>query len=247
MDELDYGPVFVLRGRHKGRILYYDDNETEKTGICYVGHPLDFVGTFDVPMRFLREPTVDELLKRREELGRKLIDYAINKEWDSVSSSEVHAIWAERMLVSETLYERRMFGEFGKLSAESEVFLCHSSADKGHVRMVHDDLKNLGVSCWLDENKIKVGDSIVSKIDEGLGSSRTMIAFLSKQSVQSMWAKKEWQSFLSRKLSGSELRILPALLEECDVPPLLADVKYADFRNGYYEGFKEIYKALQNA
>lgn len=247
MDELDYGPVFVLRGRHKGRILYYDDNETEKTGICYVGHPLDFVGTFDVPMRFLREPTVDELLKRREELGRKLIDYAINKEWDNVSSSEVHAIWAERMLVSETLYERRMFGEFGKLSAESEVFLCHSSADKGHVRMVHDDLKNLGVSCWLDENKIKVGDSIVSKIDEGLGSSRTMIAFLSKQSVQSMWAKKEWQSFLSRKLSGSELRILPALLEECDVPPLLADVKYADFRNGYYEGFKEIYKALQNA
>ena len=73
MDELDYGPVFVCRGRHKGRVLYYDDNETPKTGICYVGHPLDFVGTLDVPMRFLREPTVDELLKRREELSRELI------------------------------------------------------------------------------------------------------------------------------------------------------------------------------
>jgi hypothetical protein len=246
MDELDYGPVFVFRGRHKGRILYYDDDATEKTGICYVGHPLDFVGTFDIPRRFLREPTVDELLKRREELGRELTEYAINKEWDYVSSSEVHAIWAERMLVSETLYDRRMFGEFGKLSADSEVFLCHSSADKGHVRMVHDDLKNLGDSCWLDENKIKVGDSIVSKINEGLGSSRTMIAFLSKQAVQSMWAKKEWQSFLSGKLSGNELKILPALLEDCDVPAILADIKYADFREGYHDGFKEIYKALQN-
>jgi hypothetical protein len=167
MDELDYGPVFVCRGRHKGRVLYYDDNETPKTGICYVGHPLDFVGTLDVPMRFLREPTVDELLKRREELSRELIGYAMNNQWD-VTSSEIYELWAEKSLVSDTLYERRMFGEFGKLEVESEVFLCHSSADKGYVRMVHDDLKNLGLSCWLDENKIKVGDSIVSKINEGL-------------------------------------------------------------------------------
>jgi hypothetical protein len=246
MDDLDYGPVFVFRGQHKGRILYYDDNETPKTAICYVGHPVDFVGTYGVPMRFLREPTVDELLKRRDELWRELTDYALSKEWD-VSPSEIHELWAERMLVSDTLYDRRMFGELGKLSTENEVFLCHSSGDKGRVRMVHDDLKNLSVSCWLDENKIKVGDSIVSKINEGLGSSKTMIAFLSKSSVQSIWAKKEWQSFLSRQLSGNELKILPALLDDCEVPPILADIKYADFREGYYDGFKKIYQALKHS
>ncbi|WP_027519683.1 toll/interleukin-1 receptor domain-containing protein [Bradyrhizobium sp. WSM1417] len=244
MDELDYGPVFVFGGRHKGRVLYYDDNETQKMGICYVGHPVDFVGSYGVPMRFLREPTIDELQKRREEIWRKLTDYALSKEWD-VEPSEIHELWAEKSLVSDTLYERRMFGEFGKLDTETEIFLCHSSVDKGWVRMVHDDLKNLGVSCWLDENKIKVGDSIVSKINEGLGKSKIMIAFLSKQSVRSLWTKKEWQSFLSRQLSGSDLRILPALLEDCDVPEILADLKYADFREGYYDGFKEIYKALQ--
>lgn len=246
MDELDYGPVFVFRGRLKGRILYYDDNETDKTAICYVGHPLDFVGTFDVPMRFLREPTVDELLKRREELGNELTDYAIDNKWDDVSPSEIYELWAEKALVNDTLYERRMFGEFGKLSADSDVFLCHCSADKGRVRMVHDDLKNLGVSCWLDENNIKVGESIVSKIDEGLGASKIIIASLSKKAVQSMWAKKEWQSFLSRQLSGNELRILPALLEDCDVPAILADIKYADFRASYHDGFKDIYKALKD-
>src|ERR1700733_1056742 len=56
MAELEYGPVYVLRGRHKGRILYYDDDYTSKTAICYVGHPLSFCGTFDVALRFLREP-----------------------------------------------------------------------------------------------------------------------------------------------------------------------------------------------
>jgi hypothetical protein len=95
------------------------------------------------------------------------------------------------------------------------------------------------------KNKIKVGQSIVSKIDEALGASKTMIAFLSKRAVQSMWAKKEWQSFLSRQLSQGELRILPALLEDCDIPPILADIKYADFRESYYDGFKDIYRALE--
>ena len=245
MDDLDYGPVFVSRGRHKGRILYYDDNETQKTAICYVGHPIDFVGTYNVPMRFLREPTIDELMKRREELWRELTDYALENEWH-VSPSEIHELWAEKSLIIDTLYERRMFGEFGKLNADSEIFLCHSSSDKGWVRMIHDELKNLGVSCWLDENKIKVGDSIVSKINEGLGTSKIMIAFLSKHAVQSMWAKKEWQSFLSRQLSGNELKILPALLEDCAVPEILADLKYADFRKGYYKGLNEVHKALKN-
>jgi TIR domain len=156
-----------------------------------------------------------------------LTGYAIDNRWD-ISPSDVHALWAEKMLVSDTLFGRRMFGELGKLSVGNEVFLCHSSADKGRVRMVHDDLMNLGASCWLDENKIKVGESIVAKIDEALGSSKTMIAFLSKRSVQSMWAKKEWQSFLSRQLSGGQLKILPAVLEDCEIPSILADIKFAD-------------------
>jgi hypothetical protein len=245
MDDLDYGPVFVCGGRHKGRILYYDDDDTSKTAICYVGHPLDFAGYVLVPMRFLREPTIDELLHRLRELSRKLTDYAINQEWNA-SPSDIHELWAEKMLANDTLFERRIFGEFGNLSTKSEVFLWHSSADKGYVRMVHDDLKRLGVHCWLDENKIKVGESIVSKVDEGLTISKIMIAFLSKQAVQSMWAKKEWQSFLGRQLSGNELKILPAVLEDCDVPPILADIKYADFREGYYDGFKAIHAALKD-
>ncbi len=243
MAELEYGPVFVSGGRHKGRILYYDDDYTSRTAICYVGHPLNFCGNLDVPMRFLREPTIDELLKRREELSGILMDLAIASDWD-IDPDDVHALWAEKSLVDDTLNERRMFGVFGKLEGKS-IFLCHSSVDKGIVRMVHDDLKHLGVNCWLDENKIKVGDSIVSKISDGLKSSQTMILFLSQKSVASMWTGKEWQSFLARQLSEDKLKILPALLQKCEIPAILADIKYADFRESYYEGFKQIYDAVK--
>jgi hypothetical protein len=44
-NELEYGAVFVFQGRHKGRVLYYDDDGAPRTAICYVGHPIDFVGT----------------------------------------------------------------------------------------------------------------------------------------------------------------------------------------------------------
>jgi len=134
MAELEYGPVYVLRGRHKGRILYYDDDYTSKTAICYVGHPLSFCGTFDVALLFLREPTIDDLIKRREELWRILTDMAIHNQWDAIDPDDVHTLWAERSLVDDTLMERRMFGTLGQLESKS-VFLCHSSVDKGTVRM----------------------------------------------------------------------------------------------------------------
>jgi hypothetical protein len=245
MSELDYGPVFVAGGRYKGRILYYDDDDTAKTTICYVGHPLSFAGSYAVPLRFLREPTIDDLIKRSEELWRTLIHFPMEDDWN-IHSSDLYALWAEKSLIDETLFERRMFGELGKLDSSNEVFLCHCSIDKGTVRMVHDDLKHLGVSCWLDENKIKVGDSIVSKISEGLTSSQTMILFLSKHPVKSMWARKEWQSFLARQLAEDALRILPVLLEECEIPAILSDIKYADFRKSYLEGFKQIHGALSD-
>jgi hypothetical protein len=244
MSELEYGPVYVFGGRHKGRVLYYDDDYTSKTAICYIGHPLSFCGNVDVPIRLLREPTIDDLLKRKEELWRALNQIAINKEWDLFHPQDIHGLWAERSLVDDIINERRMFGVFGQLEGQT-VFLCHSSVDKGWVRMVHDDLKHLGVNCWLDENKIKVGDSIVSKISEGLKTSKTLLLFLSKKSIESQWTKKEWQSFLSRQLSSEELTILPVLLEDCAVPEILADIKYADFREGYYEGFRQIYDSLR--
>jgi hypothetical protein len=34
-------------------------------------------------------------------------------------------------------------------------------------------------------------------------------------------------------------------LSYCEVPAILSDIKYADFREGYYEGFKQIYEAVK--
>ena len=87
MAKLSYGPVFVSAGPLKGRILYYDDDATLRTAICYAGHPIDFVGTYDVQKRYLRDPTIDELLNRREAIHRMLNEIAIDDDWDSMEPS----------------------------------------------------------------------------------------------------------------------------------------------------------------
>jgi hypothetical protein len=244
MVELDYGPVLVSSGRHKGRILYYDDDETDRTVICYSGHPTLFPRRYLIQLRALRDPTIDDLLQRREAIWRELSAAAIAGAWD-IETATLHDLWAEKSLIDDTLHDRSMFGALGQLDSSREVFLCHSSSDKGMVRMVNDDLMKRGVNCWLDENKIRVGDSIVSKISDGLDACPVMIAFLSPASVRSIWARKEWHSFLARQLSGTSLRILPALLETCDIPAILADVKYADFTVDYHDGFIQVFNALK--
>ncbi|MDB5479624.1 MAG: transrane sensor protein [Caulobacteraceae bacterium] len=242
-EELEYGPVLIIGGRNKGRILYYDDDDNKKTAICYAGHPLDFVGNVLVRKSLMRYPTVDDLLRRREAIWRTLNSHAIRDNWN-VHPTYIHQLWSERTMVYSALEERRMIGSLPRMGHKSDVFLCHSSADKWLVRRVHDDLATLGASPWLDENQIKVGDSIVAKIDEALQLAPTMIVFLSEISVKSLWTSKEWQSFLARKLSGKTLQILPALVENCEIPSILQDVKYADFREEYNDGFKQIYDAI---
>jgi hypothetical protein len=247
MNDLEYGPVCVFRGRYKGRIFYYDDDFTAKTAICHAGHPLDFVGTYYIPFRFLREPTINDLIERRGEIEQTLTTAAIKrKENELLETWQIHSLWSEKSMIENVLFERRMYGELEPLTDDRAVFLCHSSSDKGTVRMVNDDLKKLGLNPWLDENVIKVGDSIVGKISAGLDTSSVMIVFLSPGSVESVWAKKEWQAFLARQLAGNKVKVLPALIGKCEIPAILADIKYANFTESYHEGLREIHSALKS-
>jgi len=72
-----------------------------------------------------------------------------------------------------------------------------------------------------------------------------MAVFLSEKSVQSIWARREWQSFLSRQLKGETITVLPILIEECRVPEIIADINYADFSESYHEAFLQLYNALK--
>jgi hypothetical protein len=121
-----------------------------------------------------------------------------------------------------------------------KIFISYSNQDTDFVDRLAYDLKSIGTNIFYAKWEIKVGDSIVEKINEALLSHDHLIIILSSNSVKSNWVKKELNSSLMRQLEENEIKIKPILIENCDMPPLLADIKYADFRNDYNLGFKDL-------
>jgi hypothetical protein len=65
------------------------------------------------------------------------------------------------------------------------------------------------------------------------------VAVLSKNSVKSKWVQKELSVALHIRRP-----VLPLRIDDCKVPILLRDTKYADFRKGFRQGFDELRDAI---
>lgn len=109
------------------------------------------------------------------------------------------------------------------------VFLSHNHADKDFVRRMGLRLQRRGVNVWIDEAEIRPGDSLIEKISEGLGSCDYVLAFLSKNSVDAPWVKKEISIAITREINGKLYKVIPIVLDGVAVPVWLEDKLYIDF------------------
>ncbi|MGB5988385.1 MAG: toll/interleukin-1 receptor domain-containing protein [Marinifilaceae bacterium] len=144
------------------------------------------------------------------------------------------------------LYEE--FAEKGrpiiKFMKDYKVFIAHASENKNSARKIAKNLTKNGYQAWFDEWEIKVGDSIVDKINDGIQDSSFMVVLFSKDSINKPWVKKEMNSGLIVELNKRNVFVLPALIEDCDIPPLFSDKRYADFTKSFDHGFDELVKSL---
>jgi hypothetical protein len=120
------------------------------------------------------------------------------------------------------------------------LFLCHASEDKEFVDIFATYLDSRDVDLWYDKREIKVGDSIVNRINDGLDAASHLVVVLSKSSVKKPWVQKELSSALMKQLQDKSITIIPLLREDCKIPALLADIKYADCRENINAGFQQL-------
>jgi hypothetical protein len=124
------------------------------------------------------------------------------------------------------------------------LFICHASEDKRAARKIARSLSGLEADVWLDEWEIQVGDSIVQKINEALSSITHLIVLLSEISCKKPWVTKEWSAALMRQLSDNSIFVLPVKLDDCSIPAILADLRYADCRLGMRRGLADLKRTL---
>ena len=125
------------------------------------------------------------------------------------------------------------------------AFLSHSARDKPFIRQLATDLTKNGITVWLDEQMIKVGESIVERVGQGLAESDYFLIALSDSSVNSEWVKKELNQALLKEIAERKVKILPLKLSDCEIPPLIRDKKYADFSANYRTGLSDLLAALR--
>ena len=125
------------------------------------------------------------------------------------------------------------------------VFVCHNSEDKPMAEKIAVEMIRAGHEAFFDTWDIHPGDSLIEKISEGISESSYLLVLLSKTSVKSNWVKKELEIALARQIADKGIRVIPCLLEDCDIPVFLQAISYANFRFSFERGIEELLPAIQ--
>lgn len=97
----------------------------------------------------------------------------------------------------------------------SSIFLSHNHKDKPFVRRLSERLRAHGIQTWVDEAEMRVGDSLISRIEMAIQAFECLGVVLSPHSVSSDWVRREVNIALTtaRAVASLEQQVLSAPCE----------------------------------
>ncbi|PNH19847.1 hypothetical protein B7R76_02950 [Mageeibacillus indolicus] len=94
---------------------------------------------------------------------------------------------------------------FCETNEEYDVFIPHASEDKeSFANDLYNSLNNAGIKVWYDELCISWGDSLRSKIDNGLRKSKYGIVILSNHYIKKGWTQYELDGLFQIEMTGGK-------------------------------------------
>ena len=127
-----------------------------------------------------------------------------------------------------------------------KIFISYSRKDKDFVDQLANRLSDSGFDVWLDRWEIKVGDSLIDKMNEGLTDASHLAIVFSRNSIQSEWVRREINAAFFREVESKSIKVLPLRIDDCEIPSLMADKFHADFRDGFDIGFEQLIFTFSN-
>jgi len=120
-----------------------------------------------------------------------------------------------------------------------KVFLCHASGDKPAVRVLYQRLIRDGVDAWLDKEKLLPGQDWRQEIPRAVRESDVVVICLSNKSLTKEGYVQTEIAFaldIAKEKPEGTIFLIPARLEECDVPSKLGLWQWVDlFESDGYE------------
>lgn len=120
------------------------------------------------------------------------------------------------------------------------IFISYSRENAEFASRLATELVKRNTYIWLDKWELKIGDSLIERIQQAITDTDALLVIMSKASVSSPWCKKELSAALTRELAEKKVLVLPILIEDCEIPLFLKDKVYADFRKDFSLGLRDV-------
>jgi hypothetical protein len=128
----------------------------------------------------------------------------------------------------------------------AQIFLSYAREDEERVKKLYQKLVSAGFKPWMDKKDILPGEIWKSRIPQAIRESDFFLACLSCNSVTKRgWIQREIKGALDiwQEKLDSDIYLIPARLEDCEVPERLGDFQWVDLFEE--DGWTRLMKAIQ--
>jgi hypothetical protein len=133
-----------------------------------------------------------------------------------------------------------------QVKATVQIFLCYARLDRRKVEDIYQKLSDAGFKPWMDKKDLLPGERWKSSIQKAVRRSDFFLACLSANSVNKRgFLQKEINDALDiwREKLDSDIYLIPARLEDCEMPESLRDFQWVDLFEE--DGWTRLVKAIQ--
>jgi TIR domain len=124
-----------------------------------------------------------------------------------------------------------------------KVFISHSKVNRAEAERLAQLLLANGVPVWYDDWEMLVGHNVYDSVYEAILRCDYLALLITRDALTSSWVKEELGLMRQRQLEERQVRILPLLYDDVELPLNLRGVKYADFRD-FDRGFAHLMRTL---
>lgn len=112
------------------------------------------------------------------------------------------------------------------------AFLSYSTDDEDAAHELVYGLEIRKKSIWFAPNRIGLGEHISIKIERGVDNARHLIVLISPSYLSSEWCSMERHSAAFRDPNNGDRKLIPLLLQPCDLPAGLRPLYFCDLTKG---------------
>lgn len=122
-----------------------------------------------------------------------------------------------------------MSRKWDRMDLANRVFISYSHKDRPFVNKLAIDLKSKAIDVWIDQYEILPGESIRRTLEDAIKRIDIFLLVLSPNSVSSGWVQEELDMIIGKK----EPVLIPIIIKDCEIPPILHSRKWIRFVGDY--------------